>query len=65
MHRYEDMEEATEWWESVPISPADKAKIGRTNAIKLFKLPLPLEVPENEKPYFKGNGTGPVEDWQI
>jgi predicted TIM-barrel fold metal-dependent hydrolase len=62
---YEDAEEATEWWESVTISPSDKAKIGRQNAIKLFKLPLEMEVPENDKPYFKGGGTGPVEKWQI
>jgi hypothetical protein len=60
------MEEATEWWESVTISPADKLKMGRQNAIKLFKLPLELEGPtENDKPYFKGGGTGPVSDWQI
>jgi hypothetical protein len=40
--------------------------MGRQNAIKLFKLPLELEAPtENDKPYFKGGGTGPVSDWQI
>jgi hypothetical protein len=59
------MEEATEWWEGATISPSDKAKIGRTNAIKLFKLPLELEVKENDKPFFKGGATGAVDDWQI
>jgi hypothetical protein len=63
--RYEDIEEAQEWWDSVTVSPADKAKMGRTNAIRLFKLPLKLEVEENEKPYFKGEGTGPVDKWEI
>ena len=61
---YEDIEEASEWWDRVPVSPADKLKMGRQNAIKLFKLPLEMEVKENDKPYFKGNGTGFVADWQ-
>src|SRR5271156_6043900 len=52
---YEDIEEASEWWDRVPVSPADKLKMGRQNAIKLFKLPLEMEVKENDKPYFKGN----------
>ena len=59
------MEEATEWFERADISPADKLKIGRTNAIKLLKLPLDLEFNGNDKPYFKGGGTGPVDDWHI
>jgi 2,3-dihydroxybenzoate decarboxylase len=63
--RYEDMEEATEWWEQVTVSPSDKLKMGRTNAIKLFKLPLELDFKENDKPYFKGGGTGPIDKWQI
>jgi hypothetical protein len=59
------MEEATEWWEQVTVSPSDKLKMGRTNAIKLFKLPLELDFKENDKPYFKGGGTGPIDKWQI
>lgn len=39
--------------------------MSRTNAIKLFKLPLEAEVKENDYPWFKGGGTGPVEHWQI
>jgi hypothetical protein len=41
------------------MSPSDKLKIGRTNAIKLFKLPLEMEVEENDKPYFKGEARDP------
>jgi predicted TIM-barrel fold metal-dependent hydrolase len=36
---FEDMSEAAEWFDSAEISEADRRKIGRTNAIKLFKLP--------------------------
>ena len=32
--------EGAEWFDKAEISEADRAKIGRSNAIKLFKLPL-------------------------
>jgi len=37
---FEDVGEGAEWIDKAAISDADRAKIGRTNAIKLFKLPL-------------------------
>ena len=36
---FEDMSEAAAWFDKAEISEADRSKIGRTNAIKLFKLP--------------------------
>ncbi len=35
---FEDMEEAINWFDAVSINRYDKEKIGRTNALKLFKL---------------------------
>jgi 2,3-dihydroxybenzoate decarboxylase len=35
---FEDMGEAAEWFDNAEISEADRRKIGRTNAIKLFGL---------------------------
>jgi 2,3-dihydroxybenzoate decarboxylase len=35
---FEDMSEAAAWFDKAEISEADRSKIGRTNAIKLFKL---------------------------
>ena len=35
---FEDMSEAAAWFDKEEISEADRSKIGRTNAIKLFKL---------------------------
>jgi gamma-resorcylate decarboxylase len=35
---FENISHAAEWFDSVPISAADRRKIGRTNAIDLFKL---------------------------
>ena len=35
---FENISHAAEWFDSVPISAADRRKIGRTNAIALFKL---------------------------
>jgi gamma-resorcylate decarboxylase len=35
---FEDPGEASEWMDKVPISEADRQKIGRDNAVKLFKL---------------------------
>jgi 2,3-dihydroxybenzoate decarboxylase len=35
---FENISHAAEWFDSVPISEADRRKIGRTNALDLFKL---------------------------
>jgi 2,3-dihydroxybenzoate decarboxylase len=35
---YENMREQSEWFDSVPISEADRVKIGRTNAQHLLRL---------------------------
>jgi gamma-resorcylate decarboxylase len=35
---FEDMSEAAAWFDEAEISEADRSKIGRANAIKLFKL---------------------------
>jgi gamma-resorcylate decarboxylase len=35
---FENISHAAEWFDSVPISAADRRKIGRSNAIDLFKL---------------------------
>ncbi|KAJ5061443.1 hypothetical protein J3E74DRAFT_428255 [Bipolaris maydis] len=37
---YEDIEEAQSWWKNVELDNEAKVKVGRLNAIKLFKLPL-------------------------
>ena len=37
---YEDMAPAAEWFDSTKLSDADRTRIGRTNAIELFKLDL-------------------------
>jgi len=37
---FEDVGEGAEWFDKAEISEADRAKVGRSNAIKLFKLPL-------------------------
>ena len=36
---FEDFSDAADWFDQVEISEADRLKIGRTNAMKLFKLP--------------------------
>jgi hypothetical protein len=33
------LEEHFAWFDAVPIDAADRAKIGRTNALRLFGLP--------------------------
>ena len=38
---FEDVGEGTEWFDKAEISDTDRIKVGRANAIKLFKLPLP------------------------
>ena len=35
---FEDMSDAAAWFDKAEISEADRSKIGRTNAMKLFKL---------------------------
>jgi len=35
---FEEMHEGAEWFDAVPISEADRLKIGRTNAMRLFRL---------------------------
>src|ERR1043166_6475261 len=37
---FEDHEHGAPWFDRVEISEADRGRIGRTNAIRLFKLPL-------------------------
>ena len=37
---FEDVGEGAQWFDKAAISEADRAKIGRDNAIKLFKLKL-------------------------
>jgi len=36
---FEDFGDAADWFDHAEISEADRRKIGRTNAMKLFKLP--------------------------
>jgi len=38
---FERVQEAAEWFDSAPISEADRIKIGRLNALTLFKLSAP------------------------
>jgi len=35
---YEDMAEATEWFDHVPIAETDRSKIAYANAQRLFRL---------------------------
>ena len=37
---FEDVGEGARWFDKAEISEADRAKVGRDNAIKLFGLPL-------------------------
>jgi 2,3-dihydroxybenzoate decarboxylase len=37
---FESVEDAACWFDACEISEPDRRKIGRTNAIRLFKLPL-------------------------
>jgi 2,3-dihydroxybenzoate decarboxylase len=37
---FENVDQAADWFDVAPISEADRLKIGRTNAIKLFKLDM-------------------------
>ena len=38
---FENVDHAADWFDAASISEADRIKIGRTNAAKLFKLDLP------------------------
>jgi predicted TIM-barrel fold metal-dependent hydrolase len=35
---FENIDHAARWFDSCPISENDRLKIGRTNAMRLFKL---------------------------
>jgi 2,3-dihydroxybenzoate decarboxylase len=37
---YDTVEEAQAWWQSIDLSKEEKEAVGRSNAIRLFKLPL-------------------------
>src|SRR5215470_15822544 len=39
---FEKMEDAANWFDRVPMTDAQRLQVGRTNAIRLFKLDLPL-----------------------
>jgi len=39
-HSYEEMAPAAEWFDNTELSDADRRRIGRTNAIELFKPDL-------------------------
>jgi gamma-resorcylate decarboxylase len=36
---FEDISDAADWFDAAPLSGANRRKIGRTNALRLFKLP--------------------------
>ena len=40
---YETVEEAQNWWKSVDLPAAEKESVARSNAIRLFKLPITVE----------------------
>jgi 2,3-dihydroxybenzoate decarboxylase len=37
---YEEMEPAAAWFDNTELSAADRRRVGRTNAIELFKLEI-------------------------
>jgi 2,3-dihydroxybenzoate decarboxylase len=37
---FEDVGEGAQWFDQAEINEADRVKVGRDNAIKLFRLPL-------------------------
>jgi 2,3-dihydroxybenzoate decarboxylase len=37
---YDSVEEAQKWWASIDLPEGQKEAVARTNAIRLFKLPL-------------------------
>jgi 2,3-dihydroxybenzoate decarboxylase len=37
---YENVKEGQDWWKTVDIPADQKELVGRTNAIRLYKLPL-------------------------
>jgi gamma-resorcylate decarboxylase len=47
---FENIDHAANWFDSVSISDADRLKIGRGNAIKLFKLDLGAQ-PQRAQPF--------------
>lgn len=38
---FENVDRAARWFDSTRISEADRMKIGRTNAVRLFKQDVP------------------------
>jgi predicted TIM-barrel fold metal-dependent hydrolase len=36
---FEDISDAADWFDNAPLNETDRRKIGRTNALTLFKLP--------------------------
>jgi len=39
---YDTIAEGQEWWKTVDLPEGQKQRVGRENAIRLFKLPLEL-----------------------
>ena len=37
---YENVKEGQDWWKTVDLPADQKDMVGRTNAIRLYKLPL-------------------------
>jgi 2,3-dihydroxybenzoate decarboxylase len=37
---FEGVDEGAQWFDKAEISEADRFKVGRENAVRLFKLPL-------------------------
>lgn len=35
---FENIDHAADWFDRTPIAPADRQRVGRINAVKLFKL---------------------------
>jgi len=37
---FEDISDAADWFDAAPLAESDRSKIGRDNAIRLFKLKM-------------------------
>jgi len=40
---YEIVKEAQDWWKTVDLPEKEKEAVARSNAVKLFKLPLDID----------------------